>query len=108
MAARQEGKRRLITELFEIFANAAMNKRDWKLFPIPVQEQLEERRESPARVVSDFIASLGEQRAVQLHSEVTGVTLKTHCNWSANFEAPPNTHTEPDRAGSYVPRSLPA
>jgi dGTPase len=76
MAPQQEGKRRIIGGLFSIFADAAHNKRDWKLFPIPFQEQLAEGRESRPRVAADFIASLGEQRAVELHSELTGMFLK--------------------------------
>ena len=76
MAAQQEGKRRVIRRLFEILGNAASSRKTWKMFPRPFQEQLEYNEGSPARITSDFIASLGEQRAVELYSDVSGFSLK--------------------------------
>ena len=76
LAAQQEGKRKIICKLFRIFGNAASSKKNWKIFPLPFQEQLEFGEDSPARITSDFIASLGEQRAVELFSEVSGTSLK--------------------------------
>ena len=66
MAPQQEGKRKIICELFRIFGDAASSKKTWKMFPPPFQEQLEFGEVSPERTTSDFIASLGEQRAVEL------------------------------------------
>jgi dGTP triphosphohydrolase len=76
MAAQQEGKRKIICELFRIFGDAASSQKTWKMFPPPFQEQLEFGEVSPARTTSDFIASLGEQRAVELFSEVSGMSFK--------------------------------
>jgi dGTPase len=76
MAAEQEGKRKVIRCLFEILGNAASSRRAWKIFPRPFQEQLQYKEGSPARITSDFIASLGEQRAVELYSDMSGFSLK--------------------------------
>jgi hypothetical protein len=76
MAAQQEGKRKIICELFRIFGNAASSRKTWKMFPLPFQEQLQFGGVSPARTSSDSIASLGEQRAVELFSEVSGMSFQ--------------------------------
>jgi dGTPase len=76
LAAEQHGKRQVIRCLFEIFANAASSKSDWRLFPPNYQEQLEESIATPPRTAADYIASMGEQRAVELYSELAGMSLK--------------------------------
>ena len=72
----QYGKRKVIGTLFDIFANAASSRPDWKLFPPAYQEQLQDKRCSAARTAADYIASMGEQRAVELYTELLGTSLK--------------------------------
>jgi dGTPase len=76
LAAEQHGKRRVIRELFEIFCDAATNKARQKLFPIRFQEQLEDGECTPPRTAADYIADMGEQRAVELYNSLTGSSLK--------------------------------
>jgi len=74
-ATEQFGKRKMIETLFEVFSDAASTPKQWKMFPIGLREQLQEHSVSPARCVADYISSLGEQRAVQLASELGGLPL---------------------------------
>lgn len=76
LATEQHGKRTVIRTLFDIFANAAASKKEWRIFPEAFQEQLEDEACSGARTASDFVASLGEQRAVELYLELLGTSLK--------------------------------
>lgn len=76
LAAEQHGKRRVVGKLFKIFSDAATSKKKWKIFPPAFQERLEDGICSPARTASDYIASMGEQRAVELYSELLGISLK--------------------------------
>jgi dGTPase len=76
VATEQFGRRKMIQTLFEIFQRAANVQAKWRLFPLTFQEQLKDGSTPPARVASDYIASLGEQRAVELFSELTGAPLK--------------------------------
>jgi len=76
MATEQVGKRRVIERLFQAFNNAAASEDEWNMFPVPIQQQLAEATVSPQRTVADYIASLGEQRAVELDAELQGLPLK--------------------------------
>jgi dGTPase len=75
-ATEQFGKKRIIETLFDVFAEAALTKKRWNMFPIALQEQLEEGSVSLGRCVADYIWSLGEQRAVHLASELGGLRLE--------------------------------
>lgn len=74
-ATEQFGKRKMVEALFEVFLDAASSRKQWNMFPIALREQLQEGFVSPARCVADYISSLGEQRAVQLASELGGLPL---------------------------------
>ncbi len=74
-ATEQFGKRKTIEALFEVFSDAAVTKKRWNMFPVALREQLEEESVTPLRCVADYISSLGEQRAVQLASELGGLPL---------------------------------
>jgi dGTPase len=76
MATEQFGKKRVIERLFEVFNNAALDEDEWNMFPVPIQEQLAEGAVTPLRTIADYIASLGEQRAVELDAELQGLPLK--------------------------------
>jgi dGTPase len=76
MATEQFGKKRVIERLFEVFNNAALDEDEWNMFPLPIQEQLAEGAVTPLRTIADYIASLGEQRAVELDAELQGLPLK--------------------------------
>lgn len=75
LATERYGRRKIIRTLFEIFEKAA-RKNEWRLFPFAFQEQLREGDAPLARTAADYVASLGEQRAVELFSELTGAPLK--------------------------------
>jgi dGTPase len=74
-ATEQFGKKKIIHTLFDVFLDAALETKRWNMFPVAYQEQLQERSVSPARCVADYIASLGEQRAIELASELGGLHL---------------------------------
>lgn len=76
VATEQFGRRKMIQTLFDIFHKAANVQAKWNLFPFSFQEQLSEKSVPPARTASDYIASLGEQRTVELFGELTGAPLK--------------------------------
>jgi dGTPase len=74
-ATEQFGKKKIIQTLFGVFIDAAHEPNCWNMFPTAYQEQLHEGSVSPARCVADYISSLGEQRAVELASELGGLHL---------------------------------
>lgn len=76
LATEQHGKRKVIRDLFQVFMDAAMNPKRWKLFPGAYREQLEDKSVSVARTTADFVSSLGEQRAVELYAELSGTSLR--------------------------------
>jgi dGTPase len=76
LASEQYGKRTVIRRLFEVLGNAATDPKAWKMFPVALQEQLQDRSVSTARTTADYIASMGEQRAVELYAELAGSALK--------------------------------
>lgn len=76
LASEQFGKRTVIRRLFEVLCNAASNPRAWKMFPVAFQEQLQDQKVPTARTTADYIASMGEQRAVELYAELAGSSLK--------------------------------
>lgn len=76
LATEQHGRRRIIQELFKIFSDAAKTEAQWRLFPPAFQDQLRSAEAPSARTAADYIASLGEQRAVELFGELTGAPLK--------------------------------
>ena len=76
LASGQYGKRKVISTLFDIFSNAACSKAKWKIFPPAFQQQLEDETSPAARTAADYIASMGEQRAVELYNELLGTSLK--------------------------------
>jgi dGTPase len=76
LASEQYGKRYIIRKLFEIFANASQEPKDWKMFPPAFQEQLADKNVHYLRTTADYIASMGEQRAVELYAQLSGSSLK--------------------------------
>jgi len=78
LETQQYGQRRVIKELFHIFADAAVSRGSPKnlgIFPIDYQEQLTVAGEEHERLrlISDFIASMTEQQAFVMHRRLTGV-----------------------------------
>ena len=75
LATGQHGQQRIIEGLFDTLTDAASSKDRWKLFPLNVQEQLDEartRRSSPIRIVSDYIASMTEKEATRQFRSLIG------------------------------------
>lgn len=78
LETQQYGQRRVIKELFHIFADAAVSRGSPKnlgIFPIDYQEQLTVAGEEHERLrlILDFIASMTEQQAFVMHRRLTGV-----------------------------------
>lgn len=76
LATIQYGQRRVIHELHQLYIQAADKAKLRELFPTP-QRELLERRHGPAerrRVATDFVASLTEDMAFELHHRLTGVS----------------------------------
>lgn len=79
LAGHQYGQRKIIRTLFEIFYQAARD-RKWVLFPPQFREEAEEVLKtlghiSPAgcaRLVADTIASMTDQQALRLYQRLTG------------------------------------
>ena len=82
LASQQFGQRRIISQLFEIFNNAAgSNQLD--IFPASYRERMEELirngrydvKEERVRVVADLLAGMTERQAIAMHQRLTGVWL---------------------------------
>jgi dGTPase len=77
LATQQEGQRRVISGLFDIFGAAAKHHR-YVLFPDPVREELEAvagDTKAELRTVADMIAGMAERQAVDMYLRLTGVSL---------------------------------
>jgi dGTPase len=73
----QRGQKRVVCELHEIYVAAASDHDDGrKLFPAAQREVLDRVRkpEDASRIATDFVASLTEAMAYQLHHRLTGVS----------------------------------
>lgn len=73
----QHGQERVIDDLHEIFVGAALDTKDGRnLFPLAQRELLERIRipNEARRVATDFVASLTEGMAYELHHRLTGVS----------------------------------
>jgi dGTPase len=77
LATLQAGQRRLVKTLCSAFGAAAHNN-SLRLFPEPVREQLEGQNErARMRGTRDYIASLTEAKAYELHHRLTGAARTT-------------------------------
>ena len=80
LASQQYGQRRIIRELFEIFADAGQV----DIFPPSYRELLaqtpNDAKESRLRVVADLLSGMTEQQAIAMHQRLTGVSLGTVMN----------------------------
>jgi dGTPase len=77
LAARQQGQKRVIEELFSAYIDLAKNPGDWKVFPTFYREKLKEvqgNRDDEIRTCVDLIASMTESQAVAMHHRLTGQT----------------------------------
>lgn len=74
LATGQHGQQRVIRELFRIFLGAAERKRDWKLFPLSLREQLAGAADDSrllVRIVTDHIAGMTEKEAISQFRTLT-------------------------------------
>ena len=77
LATQQYGQRRLIEDLFEILTDAASDS-DFSVFPPRFSERLEETEASDRQVirtVADYISSMTERQAIELHQRLTGASI---------------------------------
>jgi dGTPase len=78
LETQQYGQRRVIRDLFNIFADAAVSRGSPKnlgIFPVGYQEQLAATagEQERIRLVTDLIASMTEQQAFIMHRRLTGI-----------------------------------
>lgn len=77
LAARQQGQKRVIEELFSTYTDLTRNADNWKVFPTFYREKLKEvqgKRDEEVRTCIDLIASMTESQAVAMHHRLTGQT----------------------------------
>jgi dGTPase len=77
LAARQQGQKRVIEELFSIYTDLARKGENWQVFPTFYREKLKDASGQPDEVVRtcvDLIASMTESQAVAMHHRLTGQT----------------------------------
>jgi dGTPase len=76
LATIQYGQRRVIRELHDLYVEASRKPKLRQLFPTPQRELLRRggTRADPRRIATDFIASLTEEMAFELHNRLTGVS----------------------------------
>jgi dGTPase len=75
LAAQQYGQRRVITDLYEIYSDAAKHRGKWSVFPTFYRERLQNNKGNDAeilRIPVDLIASMTESQAVAMHRRLTG------------------------------------
>ena len=75
LAAQQYGQRKVITDLYEIYSDAAKHSRRWSIFPTFYRERLENNKKvgnERARIPVDLIASMTESQAIAMHRRLTG------------------------------------
>jgi dGTPase len=74
LATGQHGQQRIIETLFTTLLDAAHSRKQWKLFPVSLQERLEEHRSDPAivRIVTDHLASMTEKEASRQFRALSG------------------------------------
>jgi dGTP triphosphohydrolase len=72
--SRQQGQRRLITNLFEIYNQLAEQVKEWRAFPAYYREHLEKAstKTELTRTCVDLIASMVETQAITMHQRLTG------------------------------------
>jgi dGTPase len=79
LATQQYGQRRIIRDLFDVYAGAATSDKAERLtvFPTALRQQIERSsaRASRIRIVSDFISGMSERQAVIVHHKLTGTSL---------------------------------
>jgi dGTPase len=81
LSAKQHGQRRIVSGLFDIFSDCALNKKTTSFPPIYRDRLLAQDQEGEGddekrlRVVTDFIASMTEHQAEELYMTLTGVSV---------------------------------
>ena len=76
LATKQLGQKRIIRELFDIF-HAATVRGEPEIFPVAYRELLEQASNARerTRLVSDMIAGMTEQQAINIHHKLSGINL---------------------------------
>ncbi len=77
LATGQRGQQRIIEGLFDTLSDAANSRSHWKLFPVNVQERLQDSgtdKASVVRVVTDYIASMTEKEAARQFRALNGAS----------------------------------
>lgn len=74
LVMQQRGHCVVIGELFRIFHEAALGKKNLRLLPPAIREQLDSASPDPeARIVADYIAGMTERQALNTFLKLTGV-----------------------------------
>ena len=76
LATVQRGQERVVRDLHGIFCEATAKTTEWKLFPEGARHWLERAKSDRvrSRIATDFVASLTEDMAFELHHRLTGTS----------------------------------
>jgi dGTPase len=82
LASQQIGQRHMVQHLFTTYADAASQRKDWKLFPAYYQERLQETStlNERIRVCIDLIAGMTETQVHRIYSRLTGASSEASLN----------------------------
>lgn len=74
LATQQMGQRNMVCTLYEAYANAALRKSEWRLFPAYYQERLQyaDHDSEKLRVCVDLIAGMTEVQVHRVFARITG------------------------------------
>lgn len=74
LAAQQCGHRRVINCMFKTYTKAAVQPKQWSLFPQFYRDQLDDckKKEDRIRVVVDLIAGMTEPQAIAVYRQISG------------------------------------
>lgn len=77
LTTKQVGQRKIVRELFEAFHDAAVVRDELDIFPAAYKELIQNARTTRdrTRLVTDMLAGMTEQQAINIHRKLTGVNL---------------------------------
>lgn len=82
LASQQIGQKHMVRHLFEIYTNATVSRRDWRIFPTYYQDQLEKADHNceKIRTCIDLIAGMTETQVHRVYNRLTGVSTEASLN----------------------------
>lgn len=75
LAAQQHGQRKIISELYKIYSESALDPKNWAIFPMYYREKLHTNQDDLIelqRIPVDLIASMTEKQAIAMYHRLSG------------------------------------